>query len=193
MAQGWEAGGRRPTPGAGSEEGKGDSSGADADFEEFFLGVWRRAASVGVRCGLDAHEAEDVALDGLAVTYDRWHRVRDLPYREAWTLRVTTNLALRRLRRRRPVELRDNWSGGVATVPPDDGVADRLALGAALAGLPKRQREVVVLRYVLDLPEAEVARALGINAGSVKRHASRGRAALQAGLSAPVEGSDRAS
>lgn len=191
MAERWEAGGRRPSPGTGHVEGKGGSGGADADFEEFFLGVWRRAASVGVRCGLDAQEAEDVALDGLAVTYDRWHRVRDLPYREAWALRVTTNLALRRVRRR-PVELRDDWSGGAATVPPDDGVADRLALGAALAGLPKRQREVVVLRYLLDLPEAEVARALGINPGSVKRHASRGRAALPAGLSVPVEGSDRA-
>lgn len=180
------------------DQGNGDPSGADADFEDFFLGVWRRAASVGVRCGLDADEAEDVALDGLAVTYDRWHRVRDLPYREAWTLRVTTNLALRRLRRRRPAELRSDWSAGdqwrgPAPASPDDRVADRLALGAALAGLPKRQREVVVLRYLVDLPEAEVARTLGIDAGSVKRHASRGRSALQAVLSVPEGENDRAS
>ena len=53
---------------------------------------------------------------------------------------------------------------------------------AALRRLPRRQREVVTLRYLADVPEAEVARLLGISAGSVKTHASRGLAALRLGL-----------
>ncbi|HEY8545228.1 MAG TPA: sigma-70 family RNA polymerase sigma factor, partial [Acidimicrobiales bacterium] len=51
---------------------------------------------------------------------------------------------------------------------------------AALRALPDRQREVLALRYYLELSEAEIAEALGISTGSVKTHAHRGLAALAA-------------
>ena len=50
---------------------------------------------------------------------------------------------------------------------------------AALRRLPVRQRECLVLRYYLDLSEAEIAAALGISTGSVKTHSHRGLAALE--------------
>ena len=53
---------------------------------------------------------------------------------------------------------------------------------AALGTLPRRQREVLVLRYYLDLSEAEIADTLGISRGAVKSHASRGSAALRTRL-----------
>lgn len=53
---------------------------------------------------------------------------------------------------------------------------------AALAELPARRREVLVLRYYLGLSEAEIASTLGISAGSVKSAASRGLAALARAL-----------
>ena len=53
---------------------------------------------------------------------------------------------------------------------------------AALRRLPERQREVLVLRYYLDLSEADIADALGISRGAVKSHASRGMAALRTSL-----------
>ena len=56
---------------------------------------------------------------------------------------------------------------------------------AALRALPRRQREVLALRYYLDLTEVEIARTLGISAGAVKTHASRGLAALADRLEAP--------
>jgi RNA polymerase sigma factor (sigma-70 family) len=56
---------------------------------------------------------------------------------------------------------------------------DRERILAALALLPQRQREAVVLRYYADLSEAQIAAAMGVSAGSVKRHASRGLAALR--------------
>ena len=49
----------------------------------------------------------------------------------------------------------------------------------ALGRLPRRQREVLTLRYYADLSEAQIADALGISAGSVKAHASRGLTALR--------------
>ena len=51
-----------------------------------------------------------------------------------------------------------------------------------MCSLPRRQREVVVLRHVADMSEADVAAALGCSIGSVKTHASRGLASLRAML-----------
>ncbi len=64
----------------------------------------------------------------------------------------------------------------------DDSVVDagrRNAVLDALRRLPRRQREVLVLRYYLDLSEAEIADTLGISRGAVKSHASRGATALR--------------
>jgi len=163
--------------------------GVDRDFEEFFDGVWPRARAMGVRMGLGREEAEDVALDGLAAAYDRWGRVRDLAYRDAWVFKVTANLALRRLKkRRRPVLAPVAWASSSSS--PEDEVTSRLALQGVVAGLPRRQRQVLALRYLADLPEEDVARVLGINIGSVKQHASRGRAALRATGSGLDQGGD---
>jgi len=55
---------------------------------------------------------------------------------------------------------------------------DRRELLAALAALPARRREAIVLRYWLDLPEREIAAAMGVSTGTVKSHVSRGLDAL---------------
>jgi RNA polymerase sigma factor (sigma-70 family) len=62
---------------------------------------------------------------------------------------------------------------------PAAAVAARRDVLEALAALPERQREVLVLRYYGDLSEAEIAEALGISRGSVKSYASRGADALR--------------
>jgi RNA polymerase sigma factor (sigma-70 family) len=68
---------------------------------------------------------------------------------------------------------------------PDQASArhdEEAAVLAALRSLPGRQQSVLVLRYWLDLPEAEIAETLGIGAGTVKTHARRGLEALAARL-----------
>ena len=70
-------------------------------------------------------------------------------------------------------------------MPRGRGRVVRGDLHHALGRLSRRQREVLVLRFLADLPEADVAQALGCSVGSVKQHAARGLAALRtAGLSA---------
>lgn len=161
--------------------------GRDDDFEAFFSGVWDRAVALGVRMGLSRPDAEDVALDALALAYDRWSRVRQLPYRDGWVLKVTGNRALRQLKR-------NNRRPHVAAVPVrsvDEEVTNQLTLRSGLAGLSRRQREVVTLRYLADMPEAEVAEILGLDAGTVKQHASRGRSALKGSLGVFQPGGER--
>ncbi len=63
-----------------------------------------------------------------------------------------------------------------------DTVATRLAVLAAVNGLPRRQREVVALRYLADLSEAEVAACLGVATGTIKSHLHRGISTLRVQL-----------
>lgn len=162
------------------------SSGSDGDFEEFFAAAWERAVALGVRMGLSRPASEDVALDAMAVAYDRWSRVGNLPWRDGWVLKVAGNRALRQLKR----DGRRAQPPSVSARSLDDEVADRMALRSALAGLPRRQREVITLRYLADMPEAEVAQVLGLEVGTVKQHASRARAALKGVLGAVQPGGE---
>ena len=65
--------------------------------------------------------------------------------------------------------------------------AEHDAVVRVLRALPVRQREVLVLRYWQDASEADIARTLGISAGAVKTHASRGMAAVRAALATTPE------
>jgi RNA polymerase sigma-70 factor (sigma-E family) len=145
-------------------------------FEEVFPVLIRDAYRVAYRLLGDRGEAEDVAQEACARTYSRWSSVRD--HAEPWCVRVASNLALDVLRARTRAAKR-NQRLVSSEVAPSAGVDDRLDLYAALAKLPKRQRESVVLRYLGDLSEAQTADVMGCSVGSVKTHSSRGLAALK--------------
>lgn len=142
----------------------------DGQFEDFFDAVLPQATAVARRIVGDASVAEELAAEAFARAYARWPRLQRDPYRTAWVLRVTANLAIDVVRRRRPMPR------VVTRQSPalDDEVATRLALAHALRALPARQRKVVVLRCLADLSESETAHLLGIAPGTVKAHLHRG-------------------
>ena len=147
-------------------------------FERSFEELYRLAYRVAFRILGDRPAAEDVAQETLARALLRWSRLEARP--EGWVSRVASNLALDRYRRARERRIR---SGPIGVV--DDRIGERADLVAALRSLSRRQREVVVLRYLADLSESDVAEALGCSVGSVKTHASRGLAALRQRLGSP--------
>src|SRR5207248_11465235 len=107
----------------------------------------------------------------------RWRRVRALPHRDGWVLKVAFHEALRQAGHRQP------------PVPPprpavssEEEVVLRRTLVQALLRLPRRQREAVALRYLVDLPERAVPAVLGLSTGTVKTHLHRGLAGLRAAL-----------
>ena len=165
-----------------------DATAGDGSFEEAFPNLFLVAFRVTRRLLPDTARAEDAAAEAMARALVRWRRLRTLDHAEPWVARVATNLALdeiRRQRRRRVLawpeddRLAGRVSPGSGSSDPGEDAAVRLALGAALSALSTRQREVIALRYLADLDEAQVSRALGISVNSVKKHASRGRAALR--------------
>lgn len=149
----------------------------DEEFEEEFGATYRAAVQVAYQIVGSVEEAEDAAAEGLARALVEWRKVRRLPYRRAWILRVTANVAIDAVRRRRtaPVELDVAADLAEATVL-------RLALLAALKALPRRQREVIVLRYLAGLPELEVAQCLSISPNSVKTHSARALSTLRSSV-----------
>jgi RNA polymerase sigma-70 factor, ECF subfamily len=151
----------------------GRATGEEDSFRAAFVELWPAARRVARRMLANPAVADDVAAEAMARAFARWNRIEHLPYRDAWVMRVTTNLALDTLRRRPPP---------VTTAEPDyleDAAAVRLALAAALRKLPGRQREVVVLRYLADYTEDDVAATLGIAPGSVRTHMHRGLQTLR--------------
>jgi RNA polymerase sigma factor (sigma-70 family) len=146
----------------------------DDGFEAAFRELFPPAFRVAYRILGNVDDAEDAAAEALARALVRWRRVSVLSYREAWVMRVASNVAIDMARKRRSLpqttDLVDDLS---------DAVALRVALTAALAALSRRQREVVSLRYVAGLSEPDVATCLGISVNSVKKHMLRGTTSLR--------------
>jgi RNA polymerase sigma-70 factor (sigma-E family) len=145
-------------------------------FDDAFPRLFQDAYRVAFRLLGERSEAEDVAQEACARAYSRWSSVHD--YAEPWCVRVAGNLALDVLRARTRAVRRQER---LEAAPPPGGasVDERLDLFGALTELPKRQREVVVLRYLGDQSEQQTAALLGCSVGSVKTHASRGLARLR--------------
>jgi RNA polymerase sigma-70 factor (sigma-E family) len=142
-------------------------------FEDAFGDLYRLAYRVSFRVLGDRGDAEDVAQEALARTHLRWARLSDRP--EGWVVTVATNLSIDRHRRRS----RATTSTDEPLALVDAHLAERLDLTKALRRLSRRQREVVVLRYLADWSELDVAETLGCSPGSVKSHAARGLTALR--------------
>jgi RNA polymerase sigma-70 factor (sigma-E family) len=148
-----------------------------AGFDLAFEGLYRLAYRVAFRILGDRGDAEDVAQETLARAAVRWSRLEDRP--EGWVTRVAANLAIDRYRRRRRPP--PPMTGPVGLVDPYLG--ERGDLVAALRRLPRRQREALVLRYLGDLSEAQVALEMGCSVGAVKSHGARGLTSLRRHLS----------
>jgi RNA polymerase sigma-70 factor (sigma-E family) len=136
------------------------------------------------------HAAEDAAQAALVRTYAAWPRVRrDDAF--AYARRVLVNYVTDRWRRR----LREYAAGDLPERPADADLAEQVVqrqwLIGALGTLTLRERAVIIMRYLFDLPEAVVARDLGITLGTVKSTSSRALAKLR--VSAHEESADEES
>lgn len=151
------------------------------DFSVTFPEAFGRSLRVAARILGDGATAEDVAAEALARAYARWDEIGHCGYTEAWICRVTSNLALDMLKRRKP-EMR--WLQATVVhrgshLSTEDEAASRLVVATAIARLPSRQREVVALRLLADFSEDDAARAMRVSIGTVKRHLKRAKASLR--------------
>jgi RNA polymerase sigma-70 factor (sigma-E family) len=153
-----------------------------ADFETFVAASTDALLRTAYLIAGDLQDAEDLVQETLLKVARRWPRVRRMEQPVAYARRILVNLALddagRRTRRRRELTgdaLHDRCDEADAA----RGFETHDELLSALAALPPRQRTTLVLRYFLDLPEAEVAAAMKCSLGTVKSTAARGLARLE--------------
>lgn len=160
------------------------------DFEEFAVQALPALLRFGHVLTGSPHEAEDLVQEALAKSLRRWRKARaDDPV--AYVRKVMVNTHVTRWRR---------WGGRIRLGEvPESGADDaRLtrsqewdALRRALAQLPPRQRAVLVLRYLEDVPDQAIASLLGCRPSTVRSQAARGLAALRPLLTAQTAGGGR--
>lgn len=126
--------------------------------------------------------AEELAQETLVRVWERWVRVRDLQAPERWAFRVAVNLS-NSWWRRRAAERRAHQRIEAPRVAWNDGSGagfGEAELRDAVAGLPARQRQALVLRHYLQLEVGEAAEVMGCAPGTVRALAHQGAQALQA-------------
>jgi len=149
-------------------------SNEQAEFTEFFQASWEPCVRAVVAIVGTQQLAEDQVAEAFARAWASWRKVSRHPAPRAWVVRTALNTGAswwRRRNRELPLAGHD-----LPAAPP--GGLDA-SLQTALWRLPARQREVIALRIFLDLDTATIARQLGIEAGTVRMHMSRGVAALR--------------
>jgi RNA polymerase sigma-70 factor (sigma-E family) len=154
---------------------------ADTAVEELYAAHYRRLVRLSVLLVRDLETAEEVVQDAFVAMHGRWRTLKD-PEKGLAYLRQTVVNRSRSVLRHRGVEARYVVPAVRHLHGADEAALvseRRAAVLDALRALPERQREVLALRYYLDLSETDIAQTLGISRGAVKSHASRGVAALR--------------
>ena len=119
--------------------------------------------------------AREVVDEALARALERWDRVGGMASPGGWTYRVAVN-CLRRQQRRSVLERRFHLQGEGVVEP----VEPTGALWTLVRALPPRQRDVIVLRYVADLSQEDIAVALGVTRSTVSSTLTQAHRALAA-------------
>ena len=154
---------------------------AGRDFETFYRAHYRTLVGLGVVLSGDRGVAEDLTQEALVKVHDHWDRLTTYDDPLAWTRRVLANSATSRGRRattdaKLRVRLRAHRPPALDLPESDQEMWD------LVRSLPRRQAQVLALRYWDDLANDEIARVLEIGAESVKTHLTRGRATLRTQL-----------
>jgi RNA polymerase sigma-70 factor (ECF subfamily) len=136
------------------------------DFETWYREEHPRVAAVLIAMSGDVDLARDATDEAFVRALTDWRRVGTMESAAAWTIKVGINVVRRRKRRQ---GLEQRWLAAAARQAPasEDHPLPDDDLWAAVRDLPERQRQAVVLRYVADLAEADIAAVMGVRRGTV--------------------------
>ena len=168
---------------------------ADQALTDLYAAYWHSLVRLSWLLVRDQQLAEETAQDAFVAMHSRWSQLRNQDLALAYLRRCVVNSSRSALRHRKVEDRYLSSQTGALTArgsteePSAEARALENATGArllaALGRLPRRQREVLTLRYYLDLSESQIADALSISAGSVKTHAHRGLATLRSDVEGP--------
>ena len=156
------------------------TAGPSGSFERWYRAEHARLLGLLTVVAGDQEVAREVTAEAFTRALERWDRVRSMDAPSAWTYRVGVNLLRRRLRRA-AMESRLR----AATPQPSRPPAVESELWDAVRALPTRQRTAVALRYVCDLPQADIATVMQVAVGTVSATLTAARRRLAVDLGRP--------
>jgi RNA polymerase sigma-70 factor (sigma-E family) len=161
--------------GSRSEAPPGPSPDREGAITRLYREQWAGMVRLSLLMLGDRPSAEDAVQESFAAMYRRWDKIKDGARVEAYLRSAVLNTSRSVLRRRKLALLHRGqpepavWSAESAAMIGED----RREVLAALATLPARRREVLVMRFYLHLSDADIAQTLGISEVSVRSTASR--------------------
>ena len=160
------------------------TEGEGTGFEAWYRAVHPRLVAAILLSTGRMDDAADVADETMVRALERWTHVATMASPNGWAFQVAFNLVRRRGRRRslEQTVLRRAAAGRADAIEGPAGEA-----WDAVAHLSLRQRQVVVLRFVADLPEADIAAVLGISRGAVSSTLADAKANLRVALTDPAD------
>ena len=159
----------------------------DAEFEALYVTSFPRVVAQLAPLAGSVAEAEDLVQEAFARAYTRWPQVREYDNPEAWVRTVASRLAISKWRRAKVAAAALVKMGHSHSEDRSSASDARMDVTAALATLPMRQRQIVVLHHIADMEVAAIATMLSMPVGSVKSNLSRGRRRLAEHLGEGVE------
>jgi RNA polymerase sigma-70 factor (sigma-E family) len=153
----------------------------DAVVEALFVAHYTPLVRLAAVLLDDVGTCEEVVQEAFVKLHAGFGRLHDRDKALAYLRQSVVNLSRSRLRRRLVARRYEDPQPGTQSSAEDSALAVLAAndLVRAMHQLQRRQREVLALRHLAGLSEAETAAALGISVGSVKAYASRGLDALR--------------
>ena len=145
----------------------------EATFEDLFRKEYASVVALALALSGSRWVAEELAQEAFISAHRHWARIAGYEQPGAWVRRVVTNLATSAIRRR-IVEAKALVRLGGREHPPGPATGD-VEFWDAVRSLPRRQSQVVALRYLEDLSVAEIAEVLQVAPGTVKKHLFDGR------------------
>ncbi len=155
--------------------------GAALRFDEFYAQEYRGVIGLAFSLSNSPSAAEELTQDAFVAAYKRWGTVSAMERPDAWIRRVVANMAASRVRRLVAEGKAMVRKPRTPAFMPEPS-ADSVALWTAVASLPRRQTEVVVLIYYAMMSHEEVAGFLGVSIETVRTHLQRAKKRLQKSL-----------
>jgi RNA polymerase sigma-70 factor (ECF subfamily) len=146
--------------------------GSSETFEEFYAREFPAVVGLAFALSGSRTASEDLAQEAFLAAHRDWDRVHRP---DVWVRRVVSNMSTSMLRRRYAEARAITRLAFGTTMTMPELSADDAEFWAAVRSLPRRQAQVIALRYLDDRPVAEIAEILGTAEGTVKKHLHEGR------------------
>jgi len=159
-------------------QGRGTEAVNEDTFEPWFRLEYPHVLGSLILAVGNRDVAEEATAEAFAKAYEKWDRVRAMASPRGWIYTVALNEARRRFKRRAMERFLLRKFHPIAEAPLETS----FETWDLVRTLPPRERTAIVLRYVGDLQEAEVAKVMGISAGAVSKTLNVARSHLRTAL-----------